>query len=291
MVNKKRIPWNIGLTKDTDERVKQYSEKNSKIKKGRIGKNRKYSFDPNDWFNICVVCQEIKYYTNRDSYVNAVRKIKKDNTEYKCCTCSAGWSKKDIELRIKDRERRKLLQSLPDDVRKEETYKIRSEKRKEYWANLTDVERNLRNEKISKTKLEMEPERKLHIYKIVSDKNKERMLDDLGNPIFRPGYNKHTIPYINVILNRQYDTIFRHAESPDGEFKIYDSEFKKFYYADAYCSKLNMWIEFDEPIKFKNGKLLESHINREERIKFLLPNIQLIRIYFDKNMCKNIMEN
>lgn len=83
-------------------------------------------------------------------------------------------------------------------------------------------------------------------------------MERLGNSdIFKPSYNEATIPYIENILNKEFNTNFRHAETEGGEFRVYDKEFQRTYYADAYCVRLNIWIEFDEPGKFRNGKLLE----------------------------------
>lgn len=98
---------------------------------------------------------------------------------------------------------------------------------------------------------------------------------------FRPFYNKNTIAYIESVLNDRFNTTFIHAESNNGEYRIYDRELKSFYFADAYCPKLNIWIEFDERYKFDGGILKRPHISRHERIQILLK-CHIIRIKFTK---------
>lgn len=283
MAKKGNTPWNKGLSKKTDVRVKNYSETKSKNQTGQPSKRRKYSFDPEDWFNVCIKCEKKQVYSNRGSYVNAMRMIEKKG-EYKCCICSADYQCSEKTQQKKDRI--KFLNSLTPEQRKEILSQEASERLKKRYENVTDEWRRKRNEKISKTKLEMDPVRKQEIYKIISEKNRENMLDDSGNFVFRPGYNKDTIPYIENVLNKQYNTEFIHAETEKGEFKIYDKEMQRFYYADAYCPKLNLWIEFDEPQKFKNGKLPDDHYVREDRIKTLIENVTVERIYFDRNEFK-----
>jgi hypothetical protein len=88
--------------------------------------------------------------------------------------------------------------------------------------------------------------------------------------------------HITDILNVRYDTEFRHAETVDGEFKIYDFEFNTHYFADAYSEELNIWVEFDERHHFKNGELREECQLREERIRKLVDNVIIIRINFNQ---------
>lgn len=99
----------------------------------------------------------------------------------------------------------------------------------------------------------------------------------------RPNYNKDTIPYIVDILNVRYDTEFIHAESKYGEYFIFDDDLGKRYYADAYSEELNMWIEFDEPEHFRKGILKEECQQREQRIRDLIPDVIINRIFFNKN--------
>lgn len=288
MAKKGQVPWNKGLSKDTDDRVKKYANTKSILQKGTRSKKAKYSFNSDEWVNICSVCGKIQKYLNRDSYSRAMRMIEK-NGEYKCCKCSISRNVSEKTLKIK--KRKLFLDSLTLQEKKAEISKNMSEIQKRRWENISEYEREVRNEKIRNAKLSMDAEKKKKIYHIISLKNKEKMLDSSGNFVFKPGYNKDTIPYIENILNIEYNTVFRHAESDDGEFKIYDKELKKFYYADAYSSELNIWIEFDEPNKFKNGKLDSSQYLRESRIKDLIPNVLFSRIYFDRTKHKIIKEN
>lgn len=284
MANKGSIPWNKGLTKETDNRVDKYSKTKSEKQTGKQGKNRKYSFNPDDWFNVCVKCEKRQNYKSRDSFVNAARKAAKEG-EYKCCVCSADYQCS-AETQAK-KDRTAYLNSLTPEQKKVELSNMFSEIMKTRYANVSDEWREERNGKISKTKLEMDEDRKRDIYEKIGNKLRESKIDGAGNFIFRPGYNKDTIPYIENVLNEKYNTKFIHAETERGEFKIYDKDEKRFYYADAYCPNLNLWIEFDEPQKFKNGKLPDEHYIREHRIKCLIDNVIVERIYFDRTKFKN----
>lgn len=104
-----------------------------------------------------------------------------------------------------------------------------------------------------------------------------------SNGYDRPNYNKDTIPYIVDILNVRYDTEFIHAESKYGEYFIFDDELGTRYYADAYSEELNMWVEFDEPAHFRKGILNEECQKREQRIRDLIPDVIINRVYFNKN--------
>ncbi len=99
----------------------------------------------------------------------------------------------------------------------------------------------------------------------------------------RPNYNRDTIPYIIDILNIRYNTIFTHAESKYGEFYINDIANNKRYFADAYSEELNLWIEFDEPHHFKNRQYRQNDVIRENRIREIIPNVIIHRIFFNKN--------
>lgn len=67
-----------------------------------------------------------------------------------------------------------------------------------------------------------------------------------------------------------------------GEFKIYDKEHKRTYFADAYSKELNIWVEFDEGHHFERGLLKEDCRVRENRIKKLL-NCCFLRASFINN--------
>lgn len=112
-----------------------------------------------------------------------------------------------------------------------------------------------------------------------SCKNDERMVRMITNNKFKPAYNPKAIPYIEDILNVKYDTQFRHAESEGGEFKIYDKQEGRFYYADAYCEEQNIWVEFDEKCHYLGGQLKQECVFREERVRELL-DCMFLRIQF-----------
>jgi hypothetical protein len=125
-------------------------------------------------------------------------------------------------------------------------------------------------------------ERKQDWYSKVSRKRRNEMIRLGQVDVFSPSYNPRTIPYIVDVLNVRYDTTFRHAESEGGEFKIYDREEHRFYYADAYCPDKNIWIEFDEPAKYYADNLRPEHEYREQRIKQII-NCVVHRVRFSKN--------
>jgi hypothetical protein len=112
-----------------------------------------------------------------------------------------------------------------------------------------------------------------------SCKNDERMVRMITNNKFKPSYNPKAIPYIVDILNVKYGTEFRHGESVGGEFKIYDKQEGRFYYADAYCAEQNIWVEFDEKCHYLGGQLKQECIFREERVRELL-DCMFLRIQF-----------
>lgn len=276
MAKKGSIPWNKGLTKETDERVKGYSETKSKNQKGKPSKRAKYSLNPEDWVNVCVGCNKKQVYSNRGSYVNAMRMIAKKG-EYKCCICSANYQCS--EKTLKKKARKRFLDSLSQVERKYEISLFLSQRMREEYPNRDPEKIKEKHRKIKETRENMSKERKREWYSKVTKKLKENIINNKFQ--FRPKYNISTIPYIVDILNVRYNTEFIHAESEFGEFKIYDREFDKIYYADAYCPVLNIWIEFDEKGKFFNGGLRQVHIDRETRIRMFIPDVIINRIEFN----------
>jgi hypothetical protein len=187
------------------------------------------------------------------------------------------------EEKEKVNEKRKQTNESKSDAEKLELSNILSKIQYDRWNNLTLEEQNdlIIRRKIGQDNVPLEKKLekgKRHSEWIIQNYHNDNKLT------LRPLYNKETIPYIVDILNVRYNTEFRHAECNNGEFRIYDKELKRFYFADAYSEELNMWIEFDEPDKFKNGELLETHIERETRIRNCIPDVIINRIYFDKKL-------
>lgn len=168
------------------------------------------------------------------------------------------------------------------DEEKQLLSKKRSDINKEYWKSLTPEDREIHVKNIGIAINNMDPETKRIKFENHSKFMKQRMQEVENDQALRPMYNKETIPYIKNVLSSEYDTEFIHAESGHGEFRIYDRELDKLYFADAYSKELNLWIEFDEPNKFVQGVLKENHLDRENRIKNCLPGVEIVRIYFDK---------
>lgn len=267
---KGQIPWNKGLTKETDQRVKQYSETNKKIINRKPSKPRKYSKDPNDWKIKCGKCGYDMVYTHQGSYINALRKNEKNPNELiKCQTCHNYHKNTYNKNKYKN-------------ITLTEKKLIISQNAKKRWANYSAEERDAIFRKMLNNIMNRDPALREIQYKKVSEANKKRMLELKYENQFKPGYNKESINFIITVLNKRFNTEFRHAESTKGEFKVYDSINKCFYFADAYCEKLNIWIEIDEHPKFKNNKLRIHHIPKHYRIKELVK-CNIIRFKMTKN--------
>lgn len=274
---KQRIPWNKGLTKETDNRVKQYATKNIDSHKGQISKKRIYSRNPDDWKIKCEGCDNFLIYTSIDSFKQANFKNKNRTESLKCPDCRFTYEEKNRRIRLKNTYGNKTP---------EEKRQLLSDIHKNRWAAYSDDKRNaiisLMKDNINKRS----PREKHEQYRKVSESNKKRMAELGYEYKFKPGYNKESIVFIDTKLCEKFNTTFVHAESEFGEFKIHDVENRCFYYADGYCKRLNLWIEIDEHQKFKNGKLKNEHIVKHHRIKELL-NCDIIRYRCRKNYKKH----
>lgn len=362
MAKKGFIPWNKGLTKETDERVKVIQDKINEtyFPDGKNLKSPKtiHSKNPEDWILIYSCGCEVKCKT-LSTYVNNKKLLESGGTR-NCMSCVQIGKEVSDEFREKmrsqtrteeqrkangDRTRERYANMTPEE--KEEVSRIQSaafakgranmseDRKAEIQRNKEEALRNMsperkaeKNRKISEANkkpdsLSNNPEtwrlpcsdceteiifEKYHRFQNaksgvkkghkklceeckVEKKRQEKLLglhrknkwrNQFDSKQWQPKYNKNTIPYIVDILNVRYDTEFRHAESEGGEFRIYDDKIYTHYFADAYCSELNIWIEFDEPHHFSKGELREECRIREERIRSLIPNVMINRIFFDK---------
>jgi len=263
---------------------------NNKSRKLIVRKDRQYSRDPNDWNNKCKNddCENIIIYTNLKSYQGAMKRIKDGNAPV-CFSCAAkNWERTEEyceKLRGRTHtEESKQLMRLRFEKMTDEEFNAYCLQQSVYstntWNNLSPKEKSVRIEKLRKLNDRTDEEQK-RINKILSEKAYER-ISQYGSRIgFQPAYNIDTIEYIETVLNNTFETTFIHAEN-GGEFKLFDEELKIHYFADAYCPKLNIWIEFDERHKFKNGNLLDEHIIRHNRI-FEILNCKIIRFRIDKH--------
>lgn len=150
-----------------------------------------------------------------------------------------------------------------------------SEKLKMYFSSMDEATRKELNDKIIKGQLnKSECEIKQWRLKQRNTRITEMILKgDLD--IFKPSYNLNAIPFIEE-YGTEYGYNFRHAlNHTKGEYRIYDSELRKTYYADGYDEKQNVWIEFDE--SKKNSKRMEFEKLRQSRIEKLL-NCKFIRL-------------
>lgn len=259
-------------------------------KKG--GPIKKFTETDSDWIIQCdgkndcvIVCKNYRHY--RD-----LNKKKENNKKVLCRSCCQVGKIITDEFRnkckgkhISDETRHKLSlankrryanQTLEDKLRIKE---IQSNANLKAWKNATPEQRanRLKNRNIAISNL---PPEKIKAKKEkISAKLLQRRLAN-GVSGFYPAFNIQTIPYIEDILNVTFNTKFIHAKTEAGEFHIYDKEFKKFYYADAYSKELNLWIEFDEKHHYDSNKELKQECQlRESRIRSILK-CRFIRIPF-----------
>lgn len=266
-----------------------------KAKLGTGGRRRKYNNDNNWTLTYSCGCEITQ--NSYNAYRNRKNKLDSGGLLL-CISCAQKGKPQSEEKRKKMRER---IITAEEKVKRKESRRLRElnmtseerERRREYqaevvrntWNNMSEEEKEERRQRRIEWNKNMPLDQRIAINQKLRQLARKRMEEWGGlHEKFAPGYNPDTIPYIVDILNIKYDTEFRHAESESGEFKIYDKEFQRFYYADAYCERQNIWIEFDEDWHFnKNGELKEDCQLREERIRYLL-NCQLLRVQFNKKL-------
>lgn len=257
-------------------------------RKNIVRKDRIYSRDPKDWVVDCgnSECNRKITYNNLKSYQGSMKRRKDGNpplcfscVSKKCDRTTEEWKNKCRGRKWSESTRKKFNDALANRTIEQriEINKKRSIARQEYWNNLPEEIYNVRVEGLIAQFRDIPEKRKQEIFEESSCRMIDMMLN--SNTPFTSGYNKNTIKYIEEILNTRFNTIFRHGADVNGEFRVYDHKLKTLYFADAYCPKLNLWIEFDEPNKFARGKLKESHISRHKRIQEIL-NCPIIRIKY-----------
>lgn len=289
MAFKGTIPWNKGLTKESDGRVHKYpesrrkkiSEKSKlawiKTRKERLGDDYWLFEHPEEWKIICTTCDEnIKTYKRFNGFYKSF-KNKQLGLSVECNSCKNTGIKFSEETKLKQSiaAKNRNIDPINESIRKQKIKQAQQER----YKNMSAQDLKSLREQQQMGYVNMDPERKRRHYERVKECNIQRILRSGPLDRFMPAYNISTIQLIENDLNKKYNTKFMHAEN-GGEFKIYDKENKRFYYADAYCPKLNLWIEFDEQKKFKYGKLPEDQLIREDRIKILI-NCDIVRIKVD----------
>lgn len=269
------------------EYTKDYlMEPNTKCKCG-CGKDvdiRKYKY-----VEYCDPLWQNRYDKNSEEYKQIIAKTSKSVSDY--------LEKNPIILTEEQRKKRGLnlknISMEPEDVQKR-TAKMKETKHRQrmdgtlstnhYTKKMSEIELHELYKTISE-KATATKKRRIASGELIpwtrgnSCKNDERMVRMITNNKFKPSYNPKAIPYIVDILNVKYDTEFRHGESVGGEFKIYDKQEGRFYYADAYCAEQNIWVEFDEKCHYLGGQLKQECIFREERVRELL-DCMFLRIQF-----------
>jgi len=251
------------------------------------GAKKKYSDNPDDWFIKCRFddCEKVLTYNSYGSYAHNCKRILKGDPPM-CYGC-ASKMKKAAPIWKSNREEKKLKRERQERIINQYKSFKTSEKRilrkefqirtLEFWSKLSDEEIfnivefiNLNHDDlINKYDNQNSLDR--------SDRARLRLINSNNTSKIKPFVNLKVIDYIKNELNAEYDTTFIHGGSDSGEFRIYDFELKKLYFADAYCPKLNLWIEFDEKAHFKENELREGCQFRHQRIKKIL-NCNMVRI-------------
>lgn len=259
------------------------------------GPPRKYDVDPKNWNVECSEpgCDKFIKYDKYGSYASACKRIEKGNGVI-CYSCAskradrtnpeyiAKISGKKCSENVKDKLRDRFRNMTPE--QRENYKKIQSLRCKKGWDALSAEDRKRRAKQVADNLNNLTEEQKLIRSIILSTHARERYHKYKRKNGFKPAYNPNIIPYIEDILNIRYNTTFRHAETPGGEYSIYDDSFFRRYYADAYSEELNIWIEFDEGYHFdRNGNLKDFDIEREDRIREIL-GCQIHRVKFGKKI-------
>lgn len=241
-----------------------------KLRTGKQTLPRIYSRNPEDWTFPCdgEGCTVSLKYTSLNTYMSAICK-KKKNGYLKCMSCSQKGSISGEELERFRRNRKETMdKKTPEEIA---AYRLTlSTAQLNRWANMSDTDRVEFSQKLIDMHGRMTPEQRCELNLKLSKTRKTKVFAEGDNIKIAVAYNKDTIPYIVDILNVKYDTEFRHAESENGEFKLYDPLYKTLYFADAYCKEHNIWIEFDERYHFRNGQLRQECQFREQRIRDIL---------------------
>lgn len=292
MASKGAIPWNKGLSKDTDKRVL----KNANSRKGKGSEKTKQAHEkrrievlgvhydllnkPDQWKITCTGCKvkEIVYVRFKRFHTNLL--TIESGKDVLCNSCHQTGRKPSDEAKLNMSTAAKTRKTDPvnEAIR---SNKI-SEAGKLRYSKMSLRDRDELNKKIVHGQWN-KPQSEIDEWlRKRSEKRKQEMLLLGQTDRFVPSYNVRTIPYIVDILNIRYNTQFQHAETETGEFKIYDKQENRFYYADAYSKELNLWIEFDESNKFYKEQLKSDHIYRCNRIKQIL-GCNVHRIHFNEN--------
>ena len=190
MAKKGSIPWNKGLTKETNETVRRLGELNSIRLKGSISPKRKYSMDPNDWVVNCDVCgKEIKY-LHRGSYARRIRD-KKKGIKVKCKRCAnlGKTYSEEARKRMSEAQKNRIIDPIKEKKRSEHL----SKSQKKRYANMTPEEFKAYREKQILGYKNMDPNKKKEQYRKISLIRKEEMKRLGTDDIFKPSYNKESI--------------------------------------------------------------------------------------------------
>jgi len=109
-------------------------------------------------------------------------------------------------------------------------------------------------------------------------KIRETKVEKLKQNKIKPQYNEEACKLFDN-LNERFNWNIQHAEN--GKEKYIDCG----YWVDGYESELNLVLEYDERHHFREGKLKEKDIEREEKIKSEL-NCKFVRIKKNKEAYK-----
>lgn len=91
--------------------------------------------------------------------------------------------------------------------------------------------------------------------------------------IVHPNFNLEACEFFKS-FDKQHNTKGRYALSSKGEYFIEELG----YFPDYFNPDLKLIIEYDELRHYKNGKLLDKDVKRQEEIMELYPDFEFIRI-------------
>lgn len=290
-----RHAFNMALNRLNNRQLPQYCAECRQLFPKKNGPGKKYDQDCKNWNVQCSEpgCDKFIRYDKYGSYASACKRIEKGIgcICYSCASKRADRTSPEYRAKLRGRicseHKKELLRNRYKNMTPEQREVYINERSiacKKGWDNMPEEDRKRRAQQSTDKLNKLTPEQKLIRSIILSTKARERYHTYKRRNGFKPGYNPSIIPYIEDILNIRYNTKFRHAETPGGEYSIYDDSFFRRYYADAYSEELNIWVEFDEGHHYDgHGNLKEFDVEREDRIREIL-GCQIHRIKFDKKI-------
>ena len=284
---KKQVPWNKGLTKETDERVKKQSEARigvlfSEERKQNL-RGRKFIYNEKLDDELRIKKEEIEKYLEmgyklgrRPFSDEAIQNISKghegiifsEEQIQNMRKATAGenngmYGKHHSEEAMQKNREAQMGNTNVKNTRYIYNEELDKEKRvKEenltYWKNKGYVERRRPRSEEAKKNIRL-----AHIKRI------ENSIKNNGQ--ISPWYNSSACKYFDLLME-QTKTYIQHAEN-GGEYRIKELG----YWVDGYDKKNNIVYEYDEEHHYENGILRKRDVQRQKEITEHL-NCKFIRI-------------